>query len=78
MGYDHPKKAINVQGTGSHGLDELREQFRDDDVQYAVLAVVIEGDTLSKTNDRFNPVKYLFVIWVRLEWGDGRDLPMRE
>lgn len=56
FGYTENNKAIELQGTGSGGLEELLQQFKPDQSQYGYCAL-ITGDEESKRT------KFILLSW---------------
>jgi len=56
MGYNSQSE-LELLGSGSGGFDAVKEKFPEDDVRYAVVEVVVKGDT-------YNAVKYVLITWI--------------
>ena len=56
FGYTDNNKAIECQATGEGGLEELLQQFKEDQAQYAYCAI-ITGDEESKRT------KFILISW---------------
>jgi len=55
------KDALSVLGSGSGGLSELRKYFKDSEIVYALLSVVLEE---KESGEDYKTTKYVFISWV--------------
>jgi len=57
LGYASNRTDLKLVGSGTGGVDEFRDNLRDEQVMYGVLELVVKGDD-------YNPVKFVFVPWI--------------
>jgi len=55
------KDAITILGTGSGNVEELRDHFKDSDIAYALLSILIEE---KDAGDEYKTNKVIFISWV--------------
>lgn len=56
------KESLEMLNAGDGGLDELVENFKDDEIRFAILEAVVTGDS-------YNAVKFVLITWI------GDDVP---
>jgi Cofilin/tropomyosin-type actin-binding protein len=56
---------VQLQASGTGGLDEMKAALDPKLVSFAVLGVLIQGDA------EYNPVKHVLITWIGPEVGSG-------
>jgi len=55
------KDAITVLGSGSGGVDELKEYFKDSEIAFGLLSVLVEE---KDAGEEYKTAKVIFISWV--------------